>query len=532
MDPLPQSQPEADLPPPTARPNHTPRLRRYLLVSGGMILVLAALNLLLFREDGLDGWLAILLLGALPCFLYQWFAGTMRILGIFWVVLTVPFWALLGFLLWQMLIGTAATAAYRPLPPAVTNVTPLTAEQKAAYGALEEFLRPARPPHEITFLAGLWNKASRRPAELEAQLANSALVDQVVDAGPILDEYLRLAIAAPPTAHDLKRDRELLMKLYPYRTALLFRLNWLHRHNYIPEAQRLYLKQLEMNRNYLRYDLPFETAAATISNSRRIILNQQERYPGLTNGIERQTLDLVREIRASLRPAAENCWRAEMRHFQQFATEWERDPLDAPTRTGRLALSRPGLGIPGDWREALARAAGHLDDGLVKRYTHKPFYLPHNTQSTFAAKLEAARDALPLPPQEATARLDTPANEHRVSHLEPNPGGALLLREYGAVLPLNEMLLTSESLLGAYEYALAWQLREAVELPRDPATGQDYIIRETSANGIGTLHIAGGTPQTASPSSTNVGVMLKRMRDYGINAAYLIEVTRPSTLAP
>jgi hypothetical protein len=111
--------------------------RRWLLVSGVMLVVLLLLNALLFWQVTKFDVLTGLILGlAVVCFLYQWQWRVMRIINWFLIFVTVPFWLLGVYLGYHMAAASWVKASEKPLPEEF-RLPPPDPERLAAY---EQFL--------------------------------------------------------------------------------------------------------------------------------------------------------------------------------------------------------------------------------------------------------------------------------------------------------------------------------------------------------------------------------------------------------
>lgn len=480
-----------------------------------MIAGLAALNLVLFQRDGLDLYLPLILAGAVPCFLYQRFAGVMRIVKWLWVLLTLPYWLLAGYLLFQMAAAVWLQAGAKPIPPKLLVRADFTPEQARNLQILrEKYGKIAALGSPVGQLYEAWRIGLSRPESMERFLMDPATEAIMEGAAPILDEYMAVSLAAPANLRSAATDNEIATARTQFYMAQLVRRDWLYRHGRLPEAQRLYLLQLRADLQQLSFPQGPEPTLAAISNSMRIVRYQQDYYPNLTQGIEPETLALVQQLQARLREAAADAFGpAEFTRFQQELDLWRHD------------------------NEYYRRQADYLpvlQRGIVRRLHHWPLLVRSATFGEYAGELAEMGATLKMDPVTARQRMDEMVNSSWTVFLSPNLGGFLAIRVVGRNYTLTPLLIPTESALKAYAYSLRWQLRtepkDAASL-LDPASGAPFIIRETLfTSGEQTLVIAGGgQPRFISKTDPTQ----KRLGDLGItNAIYIFQATRPVTGSP
>ena len=93
------------------------RFRRFLMVTGWMLVGLALLNLVLFQSMGVDGLLLADLILAAGCFAYVRWGRGMRVVGYLWSFLALPFWVAAVYLVCQSALSMISPLMVaRPMP--------------------------------------------------------------------------------------------------------------------------------------------------------------------------------------------------------------------------------------------------------------------------------------------------------------------------------------------------------------------------------------------------------------------------------
>lgn len=279
-------------------------MSQFLWVSGWMLVGLCAVNLLLFRRDGVDFWLALALVGAVGCLLYRWLRGVMHILKWLWVALAAAGWLATLFLAYHMGLALWVGRGEPVIPAHLQWKTP-NPQLAANYEKLvERYPHEREPDPTLKDLAALLLDSAAPAAEWEALLNGGELAAKLKAAEPPLHEALEFYAAHPyqvPEANyftDLGRPSS-LNRRYVAQSAWL-EIMYLQHQGRTREAQDCYIRLLRTTANGAMPGNSLLTVMIEAAVQLLAVGNQTRLEPDLTRGREAEIIPLLTNYRERL----------------------------------------------------------------------------------------------------------------------------------------------------------------------------------------------------------------------------------------
>lgn len=479
--------------------------RRYFWVSGWMLLGLCALNLALFRQEGLD-WLAAAALGlGLVCLA----AGTRRLawlrrLGLVWIFLSLPFWALAALLLYEMALGGWNGLQPVALPGPALAWTPAPKEHADALDILiRKYPRhywsgpPGASPRlsdglrvDLNQLGQALNELNatrfphvqgspRDPAALVEDPGLAATLERVT---PFLDEYLADRLAAGPLGMDERGlDPQYHVSNFLLRRqstqAQFYRILALEHKGERATAQELFLNLLKTSDLALQPSLWMVNYSIEMSNLRTLLEYQANFASDLLRGREEDAQALLATIRERL-PEAQ-------RSMFQLSYHLDQAVINQHTPREMEVVSNDAPLYFHDWASAGESAMYVVGRAFQGRAQHWPFYDRRDMLSRHTQLNVRLLAALETPPRDQAPAVENVLEElgQEIGPqwvLRPNPTGRWLMANnqpsFDRIVSLTLLL---QSRLAAHEYLLTWQ-RGPIgtglgEVPIDPMTERPFL---------------------------------------------------------